>query len=806
MSSIARFRLKDYKTQSLEEHLLGVKELAEKYGAKLELKHLCGLAGVLHDLGKYSNEFKNYILDIIENPDNPPKRGSVDHSTAGGKFIHEILQDTEDQYEKLLSDIVGNVIISHHSYLHDYLNQNLQSDYLKRVQEKEVVEFSRIKELFFENVMNEHELKNYIDNAKKELINFLSIESGNDYPRRIMFLIKYIFSVLIDADRTNSRLFEDDEVIKDIKVNILFSEYYKRFKGKLAEFSLNEESNHPINQLRMEMSNQCEAFANIPSGIYTLSIPTGGGKTLASLRYALKHALNYNKERIVYVVPYTTIIEQNVSEVRKILQDYDNILEHHSNIIDDHHVNEESNEAYSIDYQKLILAKDNWDSPIIFTTMVQFLDVFYAYGTRNIRRLHNLMNSVIIFDEVQKVPVKCISLFNHSLNFLKKYGNSSIILCTATQPALSYVKHKLDINPNAEIIKNIDNVIDKFKRVNIVDLATDSKMTRTELVSFIENKINYVNDILIILNTKTAVRNLYEELKKLKFDIPLYHLSTSMCASHRTNVLNQIKNHLRNNEKVICVSTQLIEAGVDISFDCVIRSLAGLDSIAQAAGRCNRHGEKHIRDVYVIDYQDENLSKLKEIRIGKNISKNLLIDIAENKIAHGGSILSLQAMERYFKEYYQELESDLDYPIKGINETMIQLLMAEVVDNNYLLEYKAKYNKFPNLSVANSYRTAAKNFTVIDDATTSVIVPYGEGKEIIAELNSAKQLEDLSNIFRKAQQFTVNLYEQEFKTLENNESLTTLFNDRVYALKEGAYDNEYGVNFEGDSMMDVLAF
>ena len=250
----------------------------------------------------------------------------------------------------------------------------------------------------------------------------------------------------------------------------------------------------------------------------------------------------------------------------------------------------------------------------------------------------------------------------------------------------------------------------------------------------------------------------------------------------------------------------MIEAGVDISFDCVIRSLAGLDSIAQAAGRCNRHGEKHIRDVYVIDYQDENLSKLKEIRIGKNISKNLLIDIAENKIAHGGSILSLQAMERYFKEYYQELESDLDYPIKGINETMIQLLMAEVVDNNYLLEYKAKYNKFPNLSVANSYRTAAKNFTVIDDATTSVIVPYGEGKEIIAELNSAKQLEDLSNIFRKAQQFTVNLYEQEFKTLENNESLTTLFNDRVYALKEGAYDNEYGVNFEGDSMMDVLAF
>lgn len=806
MQSIARFRLKDYEIQSLEDHLKGVKELAEKYGTKLGIKHICGLAGLLHDVGKYSSEFRNYILEIMKNPDKPPKRGSVDHSTAGGKLLHEISKHKNDPHFKLLSDIVGNVIISHHSYLHDYLNENLESDYLKRVEEKMVVEFEEVKKLFFKNVMNEIEFNEYLINAKNELINYMKNESDKNYPRRIMFLTKYIYSVLIDADRTNSMLFEEDNILERKNTNKLFSEYYDRLKRRLDHFSKDIRAQSPINQLRMKMSNECEEFANRPSGIYTLSIPTGGGKTLASLRYALKHAMKFNKERIIYVVPFTTIIEQNVIEVRKVLQDYDNILEHHSNVIDDNNVNETSNELYSIDYQKLMLAKDNWDSPIIFTTMVQFLDVFYAYGTRNIRRLHNLINSVIIFDEVQKLPIKCVSLFNHSLNFLKNYGNASIILCTATQPALNYVNHKLELNPNAEIIDNVEKVVDKFKRVNIVDLATDSIMSREELVKFIENKLTDVNDMLIILNTKTAVRNLYKALKKLNLQIPIYHLSTSMCASHRTIVLNKIRNLLANNEKVICVSTQLIEAGVDISFDCVVRSLAGLDSIAQAAGRCNRHAEKSIRDVYVIDYKDENLSRLREIKVGKYISKNILKDIAEDKSAHGGSILSLQAMERYFKEYYKEFEADLNYPIKGLNETMIQLLMAEITENNYLLGYKAKYNHFPNLSIANSYKTAAENFTVIEDSTINVIVPFGEGKEVIAQLNSTNEIEDISNLLKKAQQFTVNLYEQEFKSLEINESITTIFNNRLYALKDGAYDQEYGVNIGGDSIMEQYIF
>src|SRR5699024_12790707 len=355
----------------------------------------------------------------------------------------------------------------------------------------------------------------------------------------------------------------------------------------------------------------------------TLTIPTGGGKTLSSLRYALKNTQLHKKKRIIYIVPYTTISEQNANEVRNLLKDYTNILEHHSNVIHD----DETDDGQSHEEKKLKLAKDNWNSPIVFTTMVQFLDVFYAYGTRNIRRLHNLSESILIFDEVQKVPVHCISLFNHALNFLKNVGKSSIVLCTATQPALDFVHNKLDINSDAEMIGNLNHVVKSFERVDIVDKAKEGNFSQDNLVNFAFEKIQQINNILIILNTKKAVKDLYENLKgRIANDeeIHVYHLSTSMCPNHRVFILDKLKQHLRDNDKVICVSTQLIEAGVDISFECVIRSLAGLDSIAQAAGRCNRHGEKNKQNVYVIDYENENLRRLKEIAKGKEIANNIM--------------------------------------------------------------------------------------------------------------------------------------------------------------------------------------
>lgn len=418
MEYIAHIRQKDNERQTVATHLMEVKALAELYGGKIGVGHIAGLAGLLHDMGKYTNQFQEYLLEAVKNPERPPKRGSVDHSTAGGKLIFDVLHSPTDSYRALLAEIVGNAIISHHSYLQDFININLELKYLQRVQDKELDEYMFTKKKFFEEVLSEKELEDYIKKALDELSEFLDV--GQSISRQSMFLSKFIFSTLIDADRTNSREFEENRY-DDIGQSHehLLSHYYDKLMEKVNGFKQQGDANNPINVLRSEMSDQCEKFARKPSGIYTLSIPTGGGKTLASLRYALKHAELYKKNRIIYIVPYTTIIEQNADEVRKILDDDEHILEHHSNVVNDELDDNEADDGRLACYEKLKLAKDNWDAPIIFTTMVQYLDTFYAYGGRNIRRLHNLANSILIFDEVQKVPTNCISLFNHTLNFLK---------------------------------------------------------------------------------------------------------------------------------------------------------------------------------------------------------------------------------------------------------------------------------------------------------------------------------------------------------------------------------------------------
>ncbi|QQZ08840.1 CRISPR-associated helicase Cas3' [Heyndrickxia vini] len=809
MSFIAHIREKDKLIQTVEEHLLEVKRLAESFGEKIDLKHITGLAGMLHDLGKYTNGFKEYIIEAVNNPNSPIKRGKIDHSTAGGKLLYEYFhtQANISPFKQLLAEIVGNAIISHHSYLQDFLDPELESKYLNRVREKVLDEFYLSKQQFFENVMNEKEFYDYVDLAVAELERFLAKKNIQQFEEKVMFLTKFTFSSLIDADRTNTRLFEENTIDETSNRNELpFNRYYQKLKSKIDSFKNQPSAQNQINQLRAQMSEQCEVFAEKQSGVYTLSIPTGGGKTLASLRYALKHAQLYNKKRIIYVVPYTTIIEQNAEEVRNILQDHVNILEHHSNIIEDTNDDDENQDGIVNVQQKLKLARDNWDSPIIFTTMVQFLNVFYAKGSRNIRRLHNLSESVIIFDEVQKVPISCVSLFNQALNFLKTYCDSSIILCTATQPALDFVEHKLEINTDGEIINNLDHVIEAFKRVEIVDMATKESFNNEKLCHFIDEKMSEVQSILVILNTKSVVKNLYNLLMEKENQIPIYHLSTSMCAAHRNEILDEVRMRLNAGDKIICISTQLIEAGVDVSFECVIRSLAGLDSVAQAAGRCNRHGEKEMRFVYVIDHEEENLDHLKEIKVGKQVSKRILIDIKKDLQKHGGNILSRQAMERFFKEYFTQFKSDLNYYIPKIKKNMTELLTASKNRNSYHQAYMSNKGEKLPLFIANSYYTAAENFRVIDDHTTAVIVPYKEGKEIIAQLNSNQSITDLSRELRKAQQYSINLYSHELKALDQNDGIVSYLDGKILALKEGAYNHEFGLDLQNESGFEVNMF
>lgn len=808
MRYIAHIRECDHQDQYVEDHLHGVQSLAERYGERIGIKHIAGLAGMLHDMGKYTDKFRDYILEAVRNPDAPPRRGSVDHSTAGGRLLYQLFHNKE---KGLLAELVGNAIISHHSYLHDFIDPNLELKYLQRVRDKQDVEdYDKSVELFFERVMNEKEFNAYVDKAVEELKQFRAVPSTLSSEAKCMFLSKYIFSALIDADRTNTRQFEEN-VTEDMESTVptdeLFPVYYDRLLNEIQSFAEQAGAQSPIYLLRSQMSEQCDQFADNPPGIYTLSIPTGGGKTLASLRYALKHAIKYNKKHIIYVLPYTTIIEQNAAEVRRILQNEAHILEHHSNVIEEDDEDDEQNDGIMNVRQKLKLAKDNWDTPIIFTTMVQFLDVFYAKSSKSIRRLHNLSESVIIFDEVQKVPVSCISLFNEALNFLSAYCHTSIVLCTATQPALDFVQHKLNVSQNAEIIHNLDHMIEAFKRVGIVDYATNNTYTNDTLAALVTEKIQEKQSVLVILNTKSVVKKLYQELKVANPDLTVFHLSTSMCSAHRKVILGIIRDQLRDGEKLICISTPLIEAGVDVSFECVIRSLAGLDSIAQAAGRCNRHGEKELQEVYVIDHTEENLNHLKEIKIGRKITQRMLIDLQRDPTCYGGHLLSLQAMKSYFQNYYTDMQSLLDYQIPRIGRSVTSLLFAKPIDNTYLQDYQTNRNQRPPQFLMNSYRTAAQYFHVIDNPASSVIVPYGEeGQAIIAELNGAERIQDFTRLLRSAQQYTVNLFDYELQKLDKNGGIQACLDGQMLVLTEGAYHEEFGLDMDNDSWSGLTMF
>jgi len=304
MDTIAHIRESDHHIQTVEQHLLEAKSLAEGFGKSANMNHICGLSALLHDAGKLTEEFKDYILKAVHDPENAPKRGSVDHATAGGKLLYESYHSTKsDPYYTILAEVVGNAIISHHAYLHDFLSPDLESPFLKRVRDKDIPQFNQTKDYFFEKVIDENSFQQYVTLAKDELKALLKGHSPQDYPKQLHFITKFVFSTLIDADRTNTRIFEENKDYQSIQTTELMNIYYEKLMLKIEAFKEHPDAENRINKLRASMSDQCDDFAEKPSNIYTLSIPTGGGKTLASLRYALKHAKKYHKKRIIYIVP-----------------------------------------------------------------------------------------------------------------------------------------------------------------------------------------------------------------------------------------------------------------------------------------------------------------------------------------------------------------------------------------------------------------------------------------------------------------------------------------------------------------------
>ncbi|WP_241535840.1 CRISPR-associated helicase Cas3' [Indiicoccus explosivorum] len=804
LSFIAHIRSSDGEIQTVAEHLTEVRELAERNGRKLGMQHVAGLAGLLHDAGKNTDEFKTYIQKAVADPGSV-KRGSVDHSTSGGRLLYErYYQSSASQLERITIEWAAMAILGHHGGLLDFINPENSSDFIRRTEEKQLDGYEQAAAEFFSTVIPEGDFDRYVKKAYEEAKHFFTAEP-NKKPSMFTAALaqKFIFSCLIDADRTNTRDFDmNQETGMPIDSLPIWQAHYEKLMRHIGYFQEKQDAAHPINRLRSEMSEQCSEHAELPSGIYTLSIPTGGGKTLASLRYALKHAQKYRKDRIIYILPYTTIIEQNAQEIRRILGDEDAVLEHHSNIISESGTKTESD---LIKEKKLQLMKDNWDSPVIFTTMVQFLNTFYSSGTRNVRRLHNLTNSILIFDEVQSVPVKCISLFNEALNFLKDYGNSSILLCTATQPGLDFVKKNLQLSDNPEIIKNLPEASEKFKRVQIVSKLNEGPCSASAFADSVLNSLEEIDSVLVILNTKSAARKLYGELQNgADNSVLLYHLSTGMCPAHRKQKLECLRSVLDTDKKVVCVSTQLIEAGVDISFDCVYRSLAGLDSIAQAAGRCNRHGKDPIRNVYVIKSADEDTSKLEEITHGKTAASRVFSEFEENSDRYEGDLLSATAMRMYFQYYYHLIEGKMNYVIPKLGQDMHSLLGSNATYRNSYVKY---HGKRPKTVSVQAFKTAGDNFEVIDSPTTTVLVPYSdEGKNLIADFNGDLPLEQLGSLLKKAQHYSINLFDTDRRRLEQNGDMYPLFNGEIFALTDAAYNDEFGMDTGGEGRWETAIF
>ena len=775
--------------QSVAMHCRNVGDFCECFGAKIGIQETAALAGEFHDFGKDTDAFETYLRYSVSHPDDHSQRGSINHSSAGAQFFYNNFYKG-DAFQRLAAQMLALAICGHHGGLPDIVCLEGFDDFIKKIRPQKEIFYDECIKNFIEPKIEIPPINERFYKSRDEIIEIIKhmkeTEIFNSFTMHL--LVKYLFSCLIDADRLDTYNFMEGKKQGETDTNVsdLWVELSDRLEDAISKFT----KENKVDLLRGEISEACKNFANNEPGVYQLCVPTGGGKTLSSLRYALEHVKikKFKKERIFYIIPFTTIIDQNARVIKDILKQDDVILEHHSNLVMGN-----GHEDYK-------LLTERWNSPIILTTMVQFLNTLFSAGTQDVRRMHNLANSVIILDEIQSVPIKCIHMLNGALNFLSKICNATIILCTATQPLLSETEKPLLLSTPVDIIENVEEKFQQFKRVKLVDCRVIGGYNACELADFVLEKMKSIKNTLVILNTKNSVKELFNQLNQLNKLLPegdkfsLFHLSTNMCPKHRIKVLDEIKAKLKN-DRVICISTQLIEAGVDISFECVIRAIAGLDSIAQAAGRCNRHGEKPCSNVYIVNVNDESLSMLPDIEEGKKCTEKVLGEFKDNPDSLCNDLLSPQAIKRYYKYYFYAREMEMSYNIVGLNAKLYDLLSVNTKGTDAFI---VRNDTKPQYPIKQAFKTAGEHFFVIDNITTGVIVPYGEGKDLITKINGNCSLGQLKAYIKEAQQYSVNLYENDVREIGNG--ISPLKNGGILALREEFYDDDLGVTSEGKRM------
>ena len=532
---------------------------------------------------------------------------------------------------------------------------------------------------------------------------------------------------------------------------------------------------------------------------------------MASLNFALHHALETGKRRIIYVIPYLSITSQTVATFQNMPgldADSNIVLEHYSTAglqnSDDTGSIGTSEEEDAKERQRK-LASERWDNPIIVTTMVEFLEtVMSARGTK-LRKFHNMANSVIIFDEIQSLPLNIINPFNEVVSFLSTILDSTILLCSATQPLLERTARKnLHLSSKPDLIDNADDYEEKLKRTRII--ASQKSKSCEGLANIIYEQALRNGNCLSIVNTKSEARKVYQCLQELNADghFELIHLSTAMCGKHRADQLARIKvlTDPRDPKPVICVSTQLIEAGVDLSFACVVRAMAGLDSIMQAAGRCNRNGEsREIKDVYVYPLQGEERFKdyLPEIHRGKKLTLRIMGEHPNT------DLLSTSMLNEFYGMLLQSEDQDgnssLDGPLRE-GKTIYKLLaynesQREQFENNTMGK---RYNPF----FAQAFKTVSDEYRVIPKIAHNVVVPYDNAMELLDMLCHSELREKIA-ILRRLQEYTVSLFDYECKILNEKHAISIASEDfDICVLNGDYYKGEYGVVTETDMSLLMI--
>lgn len=789
----------DGRMQTVKEHTDGVCKKAQTDAALLGGASILKLICLLHDMGKNtanSNEYQHTVgLGNQWSGDKPI------HSHAGAKLIYEryFMAETENpNYAKLLSELAESVIMSHHGMFDCLKPASAAGEFNGLIQKinNDRYDFEEARELLFAQIVSPEELSDIFQNAVEEIKALYSVMKAMTQKRdEALFYLsmtyRTVLSVLVNADHSDAAEFSSKETVASLYGDEgLWSRCGEYLEDKLSAFEIHT----PLQAVRSEISLRLREKSTEQQGIVRLSVPTGGGKTLGSLRYAVHYAKNFHKSRIIYVAPFNSILEQSAAEYRRFLPENIEILEHFGDLID-----------YEDGSSNLRYYTENWGSPIIATSMVQFLNTLFLGKIASVRRMRGLMNSVIILDEIQSVPIECITLFNLALNFLAAICQCTVVLCSATQPTFdSGIKHRILMSEKSELLDNRISYAERFRRTKIIDALKPNGYTYAETADFVLEAAKESKSALLIVNTKEASKTIFSAIRERLSEkdatdaLEVVHLSTHMCPAHRKKVLAGLKKRLSDHKRVICVSTQLIEAGVDISFETVIRSLAGLDSIIQSAGRCNRNRETEVGFVYVISISDENISRIQAIKTGAAITRRLMETMRKTPTLFDGDITGEKAVSKYYRDYYSEANKKLDYAVdvSGTQTTIFSLL-----SNNTDLKKRAEAygDKNRNLFFNQSFKTAGEAFKAIDDYANSVAVPYGDGKKLIERLCSGQASADAAELLRRLQPYTIGLSDKQCSERAVKDAVTG-----ILILKDGYYDDACG--FDPDGNPDTLLF